>query len=169
MSLQRGELVLVDTNVIIEAHRTGCLPQIADGFRLCTVETIIAETQAGSHNRRPEQNIDESWLRARIPQIGDVTDEQRADFVMQYQSVGLDAGERDLLIYARGLEDAWFLNSPDMAVVRFANQVGWLDRLVSLEAMSRVVKARLTGNLRGNYLESWLSIARTNLGSGVHR
>ena len=169
MSLQRGQLVLVDTNVIIEAHGTGCLGQVADGFRLCTVEAVIEETQKGRQRRRPEQSIDEDWLRSRIPQIGDVTDEQRNDFALQYQSVGLDAGERDLLIYATGLQDAWFLNSPDTAVVRFAHKVGWLDRLVSLEAMARTVNARLSRNLRDNYRETWLSTAKTDFRMGIQR
>lgn len=169
MSLQRGQLVLVDTNVIIEAHDTSCLSQIADGFSLCTVEAVIAETQKGKQRRRPEQNIDEQWLRSRIPHIGDVTDERRLDFTLQYQLVGLDSGELDLLAYATDLQDVWLLNSPDLAVVRFAHQVGWLDRLVSLEAMARVVNARLSRNLRDNYRESWLSAARTSFRMGVQR
>lgn len=169
MPPQRGQLVLVDTNVIIEAHDTNCLAQIAEGFRLCTVEEVVAETQRGRQRRRPERNIDEAWLRERMSVIGDVTDEQRFDFTMNYQAVGLDAGERDLLIWATQFQDAWLLNSPDMAVLRFAHQVGWLEKLVSLEAMSRTVNARLRQNLRENFREQWLSVNRTEFSLGVLR
>ncbi len=167
MPPQRGQLVLVDTNVIIEAHDANCLAQIAEGFRLCTVEEVIAETQRGRQLRRPERNIDEAWLRAHMAVIGNVTDEQRFDFTMNYQAVGLDAGERDLLIWATQLQDAWLLNSPDMAVLRFAHQVGWLERMVSLEAMSRAVNARLRQDLRDNFREQWLSVNRTEFNLGV--
>lgn len=169
MPLQRGQLVLVDTNVIIEAHDTNCLPQIAEGFRLCTVEQVIAETQRGRQRRRPERNIDEAWLRQRVTVIGDVTDEQRFDFTMTYQAVGLDDGERDLLIFATGLQDAWLLNSPDMAVLRFAHQAGHLERLVSLEAMCRTINARLRQDLRENFRENWLAMNRTEFSLGVLR
>lgn len=169
MPLQRGQLVLIDTNVIIEAHDTNCLAQIAESFRLCTVEQVIAETQRGRQRRRPERNIDEDWLRRRMEVIGDVTDEERFEFTMKYQAVGLDDGERDLLIFATGLQDAWFLNSPDMAVLRFAHQAGCLQRLVSLEEMCRTTNARLRQNLRDNFRESWLAVNRTELSLGVLR
>ena len=169
MPLQRGQLVLVDTNVIIEAHDTSCLAEIAGSFRLCTVEKVIAETQQGSQKRRPERNIDEAWLRQRMALIGDVTDEQRFDFTMNYQAAGLDDGERDLLIFAITLQDAWLLNSPDMAVLRFAHQAGCLERLVSLEAMCRAIKVRLRHDLRENFRENWLSMNRTDFNLGVLR
>ena len=170
MPLQRNQLVLLDTNVIIEAHETQCLAQLADYFRLCTVEKVIAETQAGDpQRRRPQRNIDEAQLRGWMHDVGDVTDEQRFDFSMNYQAVGLDDGERDLLIRAHEVEGAWLLNSPDMAVLRFAHKKGWMDRLVSLEAMCRSCNARLRQDLKGNYLENWLSINRTEFALGVLR
>lgn len=166
---QRGQLVLVDTNVIIEAHAANCLSQIADSFRLCTVETVIEETQRGRQRRRLEQHIDEAALREKMALIGTVTDEQRFNFTLVHQPAGLDAGELDLLVWATALEDAWLLNSPDMAVLRFAHQVGWLDRLVSLEAMTKAVNARLRQGLRENYGERWLSSNRTQFAMGLLR
>jgi hypothetical protein len=58
---------------------------------------------------------------------------------------------------------AWLLNSPDMAAVRFAHARGWIDRLVSLEAMTAHLKVRLKETLRMNYTERWLSEKRTRL------
>lgn len=167
MPLQRGQRVLVDTNVIIAAHDSGCLPQLLDGFRVCTVEEVIVETQRGRQRRRPERNIDEAWLRQRLELIGAVTDEQRIEFTLTHQSVGLDEGERDLLIWATTIEDAWLLNSPDMAVLRFAHQVNWLDRLVSVDAMCRVLNARLTQNLPENFRDDWLVRKRTEFRLGI--
>lgn len=167
MPLQRGGLVLVDTNVIIAAHDSGCLPQLLHEFRVCTVEEVIVETQRGSQRRAPERNIDATWLRQRLAQIGAVTDEQRVEFTLTYQSPGLDDGERDLLIWAATIEDAWLLNSPDMAVLRFANQVNWLDRLVSLDSMCRTISARLTQNLPENFRDDWLMRKRTEFMLGI--
>jgi hypothetical protein len=83
---------------------------------------------------------------------------------MTHRHPTLDAGERDLLIYAETLAaPAWLLNSPDMAAVRFAHGLGWIDRLVSLGAMSAHLKARLSRDLRDNYTERWLSRKRTEL------
>lgn len=161
---------MLDTNVIIEAHETQCLAQLANCFRLCTVEKVIAETQAGDPQRRRQQrNIDEAELRKWMHEIRDVTDEQRFDFNMKYQAVGLDDGERDLLIRANDISEAWLLNSPDMAVLRFAHRKGWMDRLVSLEAMCRTCSARLSQDLKENYRENWLSANRTNFALGVLR
>lgn len=167
MPLQRGQRVIVDTNVIIAAHDAGCLPQILDGFRICTVEEVIAETQRGRQRRSPERNIDETWLRGRLELIGAVTEVQRVDFTLTHESAGLDDGERDLLIWANTIEDAWLLNSPDMAVLRFAHRVNWLDRLISLEAMCRILNARLTQNLRENFREDWLVRKRTEFRLGM--
>lgn len=169
MPLQRGQLVLIDTNVIIEAHDTNCLAQLANFFRLCTVEEVISETQRGRQRRSPERNIDEPQLRGWMFEIGVVTEEQRFNFTLAHQAAGLDDGERDLLIWAESLQSAWLLNSPDMAVLRFASQRGWLDRLVSLEDMCRSMNARLSQDLRENFRENWLSINRTDLRLGVLR
>lgn len=169
MPLQRGQIVLVDTNVIIEAHDTNCLAQLANHFQLCTVEKVIEETQRGKQRRSPERNIDEVQLRNWMHQVGDVTDEQRFNFTLTHQAAGLDDGERDLLIWAETRQDAWILNSPDMAVLRFASQRGWLDRLASLEDMCRSMGARLSQDLRENFRENWLSINRTDFRMGILR
>lgn len=58
--------VLVDTNIIIESHRVRSWRALAGGYRLETVEECVAETQAGSQRRRPDQRIDEEELRKRL-------------------------------------------------------------------------------------------------------
>lgn len=166
--LQTGQIVLVDTNVIIEAHRTGCWKALADAFALHTVDKVIEETQTGFQNRKPEQQIDLKSLLATLAHVERVTDEDRAGFNMRHGHPSLDPGERDLLIYAeRSSETAWLLNSPDMAAVKFAGGVGWLDRLVSLEAMTGRIRFRHPERLRDNYTEAWLVQRRTRLRLGA--
>ncbi len=159
------QIVLVDTNVIIEAHRTRCFVSLAQYFALHTVEKVVEETQTGHQNRRSEETIDYAALRLRLKHIETVTDVQRAAFAIAHPNVSLDPGERDLVIYAESLDakSVWFLNSPDMAAVRYSYQRGWIDRPVSLEAMNAHIKGRLAETLRDNYTERWLSQKRLGL------
>ncbi|MGC8074344.1 hypothetical protein ACP3W1_27665, partial [Salmonella enterica] len=68
----------MDTNVILEAHRTGCWRALRGGLRLETVEECVAETQTGAQRRRPEQRIDETILRRDLKSVHTVTDRERA-------------------------------------------------------------------------------------------
>lgn len=164
MPFHQRQVVLVDTNVVLEAHRVGCWTSLANYFQLCTVSKVIEETQTGFQNRAPEQTIPQAQLVASFNRIVEITDEQRVDFNLRHGHPALDAGERDLLILAETLVDeAWLLNSPDMAAVRFAHSQGWIDRLVSLEAMNGHLKGRLNHDLKFNYTERWLSGKKTEL------
>lgn len=159
-----SQRLLVDTNVIIEAHRTGCWNTIANYFAIETVEKVIEETQTGAQNRSPETWIDEATLRGSMQFVVVITDEMRARFHEAFPTAVLDPGELDLLVYAGTLgADAWLLNSPDMAAVRHAHQRGWLDRMVSLESINGHLKGRLRFGLRDNYSEQWLSIRKARL------
>lgn len=164
MSFQQGQILLLDANVIIEAHRTGCWAAIARYFALHTVEKVIEETQTGYQNRDPETLINEASLRSAFTYVADVDDTQRVSFNLAYQHPALDDGERDLSVYALTLtEPVWWINGPDIALLRFAHRAKWIDRLVSLESMVANTKARLRHDLRENYTERWLSVKRTNL------
>ena len=52
--------MLVDTNAIIEAHRTKSWRALTGGYAVETVEDCIMETQTGFRRRRPELRIDEA-------------------------------------------------------------------------------------------------------------
>ena len=165
MTFSARQRVLVDTNVIIEAHRTGCWNTIARYFAIETVDKVIEETQTGAQNRSPETLINEVQLRASMQHVAKITDQMRAQFHSAFPLAVLDPGERDLLVYAGSLSpaDAWLLNSPDMAAVRHAHSRGWLDRLVSLESINGHLKGRIKAAFRDNYSEKWLSVRRTRL------
>lgn len=96
----KNQIVLVDTNVILEAHRVGCWVALTQYFALHTVEKVVEETQTGFQNRSPEQTIDELTLRQQLHTVASVSELQRAAFVIDYFDVQLHDGERDLVIYA---------------------------------------------------------------------
>lgn len=158
MALNRGDRVLLDTNVILEACRVGCWRAVASEFQLITVEKVIEETQTGHQNRSPEQNVDESALREHLHHIAVVTREQTAAIDLDYPDHGLDEGEHHLVAYAAtlGNQPIWLLNSPDKGTIRFCSRAEWLDRLVSLQAMTDTLGLPHGRKMRGNYTRSWL-------------
>ena len=62
MARHRGT-VLVDTNVILEAHRTGSWRALTGGYAVETAEDCVTKTQTGFQRRRPEHQIE--WREAR--------------------------------------------------------------------------------------------------------
>lgn len=159
---EKDDFVLIDTNVIIEAHRVSCWNALAGRFKLVTVEKVIEETQTGYQNRSPGQNINAAALRSSFHHIEDITNLERADFLLNYSDIHMDAGEQDLAIYALKLpaQPVWYLNSPDRASVNFASTQNWLDRLISLEQMANYVGARPKVSYATNYTTSWLNQAK---------
>ena len=57
-SVRPGAVVLVDTNVIIEAHRTGTWAALAGAYAVETVEDCVTETQTGYQRRARERWIE---------------------------------------------------------------------------------------------------------------
>ena len=163
------QTVLVDANVIIEAHRSNCWKALADYYSLHTVETVVVETQTGAHNRAAADTIDHTMLRASLSKIYDVTETERADFRVSFPGVLLDDGELDLMIYAGSLSGhVWMLNSPDKASVKHAMSRQWEDRLVSLEDMAKHLKLRCNP-FQDNYTAAWLSQYKLSLILGTKK
>jgi hypothetical protein len=158
MGPARGDRILLDTNVILAAHRQGCWAAMAGAYRLITVEKVIEETQTGQQQRRPEQNIDKADLRASFTHVASVTREQLAEIDIEFPDHGLDPGEHHLVAHAAtlGVGDAWLINSPDKGTIRFCSRSQWLDRLISLEAMAERLGMRIADQLPTNFSESWL-------------
>ncbi|WP_020182901.1 hypothetical protein [Methylotenera sp. 1P/1] len=156
---QPRDIVLVDTNVILEAHRVKCWKQIANYFHLHTVGKVIEETQTGYQNRREEQTIDYQLLKKSFAHIEEIPEQLLVEFELHNNGdCGLHAGEMSLIIYAHGYKgNIWFLNSPDKATVNYACTQGWKDRLISLEAMTKHLNLKLSVGLHQNYTDTWLS------------
>lgn len=150
--------VLVDTNVILEAHRTTSWRALAARYPLETVETCVEETQTGAQRRRPEQRIDEAQLRRVLAKVHPVSrPELAAAFVRDGHVAMLDAGEQNLWAHALGRSDAWVLCGPDIASLRLGVRLELRDRLVALEALLDRIGHRPRGVLGRNYTKTWHS------------
>jgi predicted nucleic acid-binding protein len=155
--MARG-IVLVDTNVIIECHRTGSWRALAGGFSVETVTDCVAETQTGAQRRRPEQRIDEAGLRESLAAVHDVDKAQQAATFTREASVAmLDAGERALWAHALGRRDAWLLCGPDKASLRVGVRLGCRERLIALETLLDRVGQRPRTALKEHYTSRWLA------------
>ena len=147
--------VLVDTNVILEAHRVGAWRALAGGYRLETVEDCVTETQTGFQKRSPEQQIDEGKLRTSLNAVHVVGNRERAELAVRVHDIALDIGEASLWAHALNRDDAWVLCGPDKASLRFGVRVGLRDRLVSLEKLLDHVGYRPKPSLRTAYTRQW--------------
>ena len=77
MARHRGA-VPVDTNVILEAHRTGSWRAFTGGYAVETAEDYVTETQPDFQRRRPEHRIDQAELRDRLVGTHAVGERERA-------------------------------------------------------------------------------------------
>jgi hypothetical protein len=155
--------VLLDTNVILEAHRTGSWKALTGGYGVETVEACVIETQTGFQRRRKELQIDEAELRAKLVGVHKVTDVQRAALLVRGHGINLDPGELDLWAHAMTRKDTWILCGPDKASLRYGVRTGFRDRLVSLERLLEEVGFPVKGKLRGNYTAQWHASALNEL------
>lgn len=157
--MKAGDIVLVDTNVILEAHRVSRWHHLSSNFEIHTVSKVLEETQTGYSNRDSAGEIDYVTLKNSIHHVYDVTESDLVEFGMLFpQILNLDDGERDLLIYAKKMDkDCWLLSSPDKAAMRVAHTFGWIERLVSLECLLGAINTAAQIPLRDNYTEAWNS------------
>ena len=153
-ALDRESPVLVDANVIIEAHRTRSWPALSGGWRVETVEACLAETQTGFQLRRKEEAIDLVELRRSLAAVHSASMRARAELALRKGSIALDEGEDALWAHALGRDDAWLLCGPDKASLRCGVLLGCRERLVSLEELLKQVGHRPSG-LRKAYTQQW--------------
>ena len=154
--------VLVDTNVILEAHRTESWQALSGGYHVETVKECVDETQKGHQNREPEQQIDEPELRNSLEAVhaddekeyADLVQEA-ADLVLKADDIALDGGEAFLLAHALTREDDWVLCGPDVANMRCAVRFGFCERFVSLERLLDGVGHRPRVPLKKWYTQKW--------------
>ena len=112
-SARPGAVVFVDTNVIIEAHRTAAWAALAGAYRVETVEDCVTQTQTGYQQRPREQWIDVGDLRDSLVAVHEVEDRERAELALRVGTIALDRGEESLWAHALGRSGAWFLSGPD--------------------------------------------------------
>lgn len=161
----KDTVVLVDTNVVMEAVRTRCWNAVAGGLSVETVEECRDEALRGDRGRPGYLPVSAEDL-ARIRTVHPVSAVERAAFAMTYEDArNMDRGERDLFAHAharvsRG-DAVWIVCSADRACVRAAVALGWHERMHCLATLAASVGASPNPPLLEQYRERWLSQART--------
>jgi hypothetical protein len=134
--MKAGEVILVDTNIIIEATRTSCWSALNGHYRVETVEKCVEEARSGDAYRPGYVKIEEAALRERLT-VHSVSEAEIAAIMLRQPSAALlDPGELHLWAHAMHRQDAWMATTADAAAIRVAVELGWCDRLVSLESMA---------------------------------
>lgn len=162
---RKDTVVLVDTNVVMEAVRTRCWNALTGGLSVETVEECRDEALRGDRGRPAYLPVSGEDL-ARIRTVHPVSALERAAFGMAYEEGrNMDRGERDLFAHAyarasRG-DAVWILCSADRACVRAAVALGWHERMYCLATLAAAVGVNPAPPLMEQYGERWLSQART--------
>jgi hypothetical protein len=162
---RQDTVVLVDTNIVLEAVRTKCWNAVSGGLRVETVEECRDEALRGDRGRPGYLPVKPEDL-ARIRTVYPVTAVERVTFAMAYPDAqNMDAGERDLFAHAyarvsRG-DAVWILCSADRACVRAAVELRWHERMFSLASLAAAVGANPNPPLLAQHEERWLSQVRT--------
>jgi hypothetical protein len=161
--VQQGRVVLVDTNIIIEAIRVGCWAALTGYFRMETVAKCREEARTGRGYRPGYVTVTDEDLRERLA-VHEVDDVELVELaVRDPRSSFLDAGEKHLWAHALRRTDGWSASTADAAAVHAAVRLGWEDRLVSLEEMVESCGSRTGGKLakqfRAEQLRAWRTAA----------
>lgn len=158
--MERGVIVLVDTNIIIEAFRVRCWKAITSHYVVETVEKCYEEALTGDPLRPGYVKVDPEEFRKGLRNRHNVVNIERMKLSLRATSANsLDAGERDLLAHACNRTDAWSVSCADRAAVNTALTLGWETNIVSLEQLTQFAGAKPT--LKHNFTERWLSEVRT--------
>jgi hypothetical protein len=154
------QIIYVDTNVIIEATRTGCWKAILNKFDVRTVETVKKEALRVPADKSQYVPIDAELITKHV----NVEKPGAADVLMASTRasgiVALDAGERDLLAHvAAKTKDAWLITTADRAAVKTACALKLDGRLISLEELASQCGQK--PKLKEWFQKKWLSNVRS--------
>ncbi len=159
-SKSKKPVVFVDTNVIIEATRTGCWKALLDRFNVHTVREIRLETQRKPSGGAAYVAVDKELFAQKVT-VHEVTNKQRAEARLRLPLLAhLDAGESDLLAYlASQNPHALLLTTADAAAVKAACALKLQDRLRSLEELAK--DCGQTPKLNKWFTSTWLLRQKT--------
>lgn len=157
-----GQIILVDTNIIIEAVRVGCWPTLTSHFQIETVAKCCEEARTGDLRRAGYVQVSEQDLQTRLT-VHRVSDVALAGLALRdADSFQLDDGERHLWAHGLGRHDDWLACCSDRAAINAAVRLGWKDRLVSLEELANHAGAKAAlKNLKSQFRSARLSEWRT--------
>lgn len=166
--------VFADTNVILEAFRTGCWPALCQKYDIETVEKCIEETLTGDPDDPRRIHVDRETLIDGLAGRHAVGKRELASFVLAHpECQGLDDGELHLLawLHAQGLlPNALILvSTADKAAIVATGRLGWLDSLVSLEQLAQTsgVSRQQLDSLARHYRSNWLDEIKFKVRFGI--
>jgi hypothetical protein len=154
------KVIYVDTNVVLEAQRTGCLLDILERFDVRTVETVQIEIQTGDRRREGYVAVNMEEFSAKAT-INKVTNVQLLQASAKASSLpALDPGERDLLAFVASEDPrSLLLTTADKAAVKTACQLKLENSLISLEEIAG--QCGKSPALKRQYSRAWLGQVRT--------
>jgi hypothetical protein len=159
--MTKGDIVLMDTNVIIEAHRTRCWRAVVNAFKVETVEKCCEEAATGDKRRADYVSIDVEEMKKSVV-IHPVSLLELAEVETRLAEPDrIDPGEKHLLAHALKKAGAWHVSASDRAAVRAGNELGLLERFISLETLARAVG--MSPQFKKHFTEKWLSALRTEI------
>jgi hypothetical protein len=166
--------VFVDTNVILEAFRTGCWAAICERFAIETVEKCIEEALTGDPTEPGRVDVPSDELIGGLSARQAVTKKELATFALTHpESQALDDGELHLLawLHANGLlsKVMVLLSTADKAAIVATGRLDGLDALVSLEHLAQnsgATKGQLA-SLQHHYRNAWLDEIKSKVRLGV--
>jgi hypothetical protein len=159
--ITKGDIVLVDTNVIIEAHRTKCWKAVVNAFKVQTVEKCCEEAATGDKRRANYVEVDVEEMR-KVALVHPVGLEELAQIETQLAEPDrIDLSEKHLLAHALSQDGVWYLSASDRAAVKAGNELRLLERFVSLEALAKAVG--ITPQLKHHFSDKWLSALRLEI------
>lgn len=162
----RKTVILVDTNVVIEAVRTGTWNALTGAAKVETVEECRDEMRRGDDGTRPGYVAVSATDLHRLSAVHAVSQRERAEYLLvDPDAVAMDPGEQDLFAHvyqrAKAGDDVWVLCSSDKAAIRAAVRIAIADQLTSLEAACAATGARPKQPLKTQHKELFLSKYRT--------
>lgn len=162
--------VFVDTNVILEAVRTGCWAALCSRYSVETVDRCIEEVRTGDPYDTSRVQVSDDLLGPSQLVRHAVSAAEVGALVLAFpRCQGLDAGELHLLAHLHAHENPAdvlvLLSTADRAALVSASVLGWGDRLEALEPLAQQAgagKSRLA-QLKRHYSRTWLEQARTQI------
>lgn len=164
----KGQSVLLDTMVIIEAHRVGCWSSLLNWFKLETVERCIIECADGNKARAGYVPLDAEKLKQEMT-VHAVSQKMRVELANRGGNMlGVHDGERDLLSYALTQPPIPLVCCVDKAAIRLGHRLKMLDRFVALDEMAREAGNRKSG-YASQYTKAWLAEFKMAVIMGILR
>jgi len=166
--------VFADTNVILEAFRTGCWSVVCQHYAIETVEKCIEEALTGDPYDQRRIEVHSALLTAGLAARHPVGKRELASLVLAHpECQGLDDGELHLLawLHAHGLLSnvLVLISTADKAAIVATGRLGGLDSLVSLEQLARSSGATHSqmDSLARHYRSGWLDEIKVKVRFGM--